>query len=252
MPTILRSRVDVASLGPIDHLTYLPPDYAADDRRYPVLVLLHGRGDSMESWQPALHDLDELVAAGVIRPVIAVAPDAPWSSRASWWVDSRHSDGRPVATAMGELIASVDEHWRTLPDRTIAGYSMGGAGALHVARHADSVLAMSPAVYVPLPPADSNTRRFGAFGEGERLFDEERYTALNYPTTMAGFTGRLRVTVGGSEPMADAQALYDWAKQLPGATADYVVVDGGHDWGQWRDAFRGGLSALLPAVDQTS
>ena len=38
--------------------------------------------------------LDELIASGEIQPTIAIMPDAPWSSRASYYVDSAYTGSR--------------------------------------------------------------------------------------------------------------------------------------------------------------
>ena len=68
--------------------------------------------------------LDELIASGEIPPTIAVMPDAPWSSRASYYVDSayRGADrGRPVETAFTQdLLEHVDSTYRTVADRRAA------------------------------------------------------------------------------------------------------------------------------------
>ena len=122
--------------------------------------------------------LDELIASGEIQPTIAIMPDAPWSSRASYYVDSGYTGadpGRKVETAFTkDLIAHVDATYRTVADRTgrgVAGYSMGGYGALRYSlAHPDlfgASIVLSPAVYFPIPPSDSSTREFGAFGLGK-------------------------------------------------------------------------------------
>ena len=120
----------------------------------------------------------------MIPPVIAVMPDAPWSERGSWYVDSRTPaptiPGRPVETAFtGDLVRAIDASYRTVPTREgrlIGGYSMGGAGALRFAlAHPDlfaTALVLSPAIYTPLPPDGSNTRVYGAFGVGAASFDD--------------------------------------------------------------------------------
>ena len=58
-------------------------------------------------------------------------PDAPWSDRASYYVDSAYSGanpGRPVETAFTtDLINHVDTTYRTLASRdgrVIGGYSI--------------------------------------------------------------------------------------------------------------------------------
>ena len=67
--------------------------------------------------------LDALIASGEIQPTIAIMPDAPWSSRASYYVDSGYTGadpGRKVETAFTQdLIAHVDATYRTVaePDR---------------------------------------------------------------------------------------------------------------------------------------
>jgi hypothetical protein len=68
---------------------------------------------------------------------------------------------------------------------------MGGAGALRYALAHPEVfgasIALGPAVYVPLPPADSSTRDFGAFGKGKDPFSEATYLRLNWPAALKSF-----------------------------------------------------------------
>src|SRR6185295_6144541 len=126
----------------IAYNVYLPAGYSRTDKRYPVLYLLHGRGDSMSAWTQVKGRLDQLIADGAIPATIAIMPDAPWSTRASYYVDSQYkgSDrkgtnaGRPVETAFTkDLIGHVDSTYRTLAQRdgrVVGGYSMGGYGAI--------------------------------------------------------------------------------------------------------------------------
>ena len=56
---------------------YLPPGYARNSKRYPVLYLVHGAGDSQDEWTSTGHAhyiLDNLIAAGKARPMIIVMP----------------------------------------------------------------------------------------------------------------------------------------------------------------------------------
>jgi pimeloyl-ACP methyl ester carboxylesterase len=110
-----------------------------------------------------------------------------------------------------DRIPHVDASYRTIADRTgraVAGYSMGGAGALRYALAHPEVLgasiALSPAVYVPLPPADSSTRDFGAFGKGTAPFSEATYLRLNWPAALKSFAATglqspLYIAVGDDE-----------------------------------------------------
>ena len=61
----------------IDYQVILPAGYReTGTQRYPVLYLLHGRGDTMQAWTTIAADLFRLTAEGLIPPVIAIMPDA--------------------------------------------------------------------------------------------------------------------------------------------------------------------------------
>ncbi|MEV6272442.1 alpha/beta hydrolase-fold protein [Kribbella sp. NPDC051936] len=272
--TIAPAAVRSATLGEnINYNVYLPAGYDASAQRYPVLYLLHGRGDSMSAWTQVKSRLDELIGGGEIPPTIAIMPDAPWSNRASWYVDSAYTGtdpGRPVETAfLEDLVPHVDATYRTIADRSgraIAGYSMGGAGALRYSlAHPDlfgAAIALSPAVYFPLPPGDSSTREFGAFGKGKDPFVEATYLKLNWPAALKSFaaTGlrsHLFVAVGDDEyknPRAvdathdldfEAHVVFNQASRVPTLTSEFRVVDGGHDWDVWGPTFAEGAKYVF-------
>lgn len=270
--TVTQKAFASASLGhEFAYLLYLPPGYDATGAvKYPLLYLLHGRGDKMAAWTNSKADLDQLIAAGRIPPVIAIMPDAPSSKRAGYYIDSRFTGstdgklpaGEPLETAFTQdLIAHVDATYPTRTDRNgriVAGYSMGGYGALRYSlAHPElfgAAIVLSPAVYLPLPPPDSSTREFGAFGNGPLVFDPEIYTAKNYPALIPGFTATGRplvmfIAVGDDEHANtdpaqaahdldyEAHTLYNHIRRLPGITSELRVVNGPHDWATWRPTF---------------
>src|SRR6185312_11238719 len=58
-------------------VVYLPPGYFKSTFRYPVLYLVHGSGDTPDSWTNAGHAnliLDNLIADGKAKPMIVVMP----------------------------------------------------------------------------------------------------------------------------------------------------------------------------------
>lgn len=265
--------------GQIDYTVYLPNGYdASGATRYPTLYLLHGRGDSQAAWQQEAGALDDLIAAGDIAPMIVVMPDAPWSDRGNYYVNSLYT-GVPKAAAVEtgfttDLVDHIDATFPTVDDRAaraIGGYSMGGAGALRFATvHQDifsTAIVLSPAVYAPSTPADSSTREFGAYGVGAALYDEARYQQLNYPAAFSAFDPALPVhlfiAVGDDEwanPLPadaihdldyEAATLYNRAKRVAGITAEMRVYNGGHDWGVWDAGFREGLRDLAGYLQTT-
>jgi enterochelin esterase-like enzyme len=262
----------------ITYNVYLPAGYAGSTDRYPVLYLLHGRGDTKDAWTRMKGQLDELIASGEIQPTIAIMPDAPWSSRASYYVDSAYTGadpGRPVETAFTkDLIAHVDSAYRTVADRTgrgLAGYSMGGYGALRYSiAHPDlfgAAIVLSPAVYYPTSPRDSSTREFGAFGKGKTLFVDSIYQKLNYPAVFPSFeaTGLplpMYIAVGDDEfknpdPKDythdldfEAHVLFNQAVRVDNLTSELRVVDGGHDWDVWGPEFVEGAKYIFQFLNQ--
>ncbi len=261
----------------MDYQVILPVGYAeTGTQRYPVLYLLHGRGDKMQAWATIAPELFRLTVEGLIPPVIAIMPDAPASQRAGYYIDSQFAGndrlprGRAMETAITtDLLAHVDQTYRTQANRTgriMAGYSMGGYGALRYSlAHPElfgSAIVLSPAVYFPLPPPDSSTREFGAFGKGSNFFDEATYTALNYPATIPAFVATglplvMFIAVGDDEhALADpaeaahdldyeAHTLYNKIRRVPGIVVQLRVVDGTHNWDTWRPTFVEGVQYVF-------
>jgi enterochelin esterase-like enzyme len=275
--TVTTSSFRSATLGEnIAYTVYLPSGYPEAGRRYPVLYLLHGRGDTMSAWTRVKDELDALITSGEIPPVIAVMPDAPWSSRASYYVDSKYegSDpGRKVETAfIRDLLPHVDATYRTMASRlgrAIGGYSMGGYGALRYSLVYPELfgasIVLSPAVYVPTSPKDSSTREFGAFGEGGSLFVDAIYRKLNYPEALGPFAAKglpthMFIAVGDDEfknpDPADAQhdldfeahVLFNRAVRTENLTAELRVLDGGHDWDVWSPGFVEGAKYIFQFI----
>jgi pimeloyl-ACP methyl ester carboxylesterase len=258
----------------ISYNVYLPAEYASTSRRYPVLYLLHGRGDTMAAWTQVKGQLDQLIADGSIPPTIAIMPDAPWSSRASYYVDSAYrgaDPGRSVETAyIEDLIPHVDATYRTLASRdgrVIGGYSMGGYGALRYSIAYPELFAasivLSPAVYFPTSPSDSSTREFGAFGNGGALFVDSIYRKLNYPAEFQRFATKnlpshMFVAVGDDEYQNpgdyvhdldfEAVVLYKQAERVPNMSAELRVLNGGHGWDVWGPAFEQGAKYAFQFV----
>lgn len=127
------SYTSVALAGRGSFHVYLPPGYRSSTRRYPVLYLLHGNGESDTSFlQIGLQGmLDRLIAGHAVPPLIAVMiQGGPGTNN---WRD--HGSHRYESYVL-EVQEMLDHALPTVADRAgraIAGYSMGGYGAMNVA-----------------------------------------------------------------------------------------------------------------------
>ena len=142
-------------------LVYLPPSYDhSRARRYPVVYLLHGYGSLEGLWLrliPVRAHMDSLIGTGTVHEMILVMPDAQNALGGSFYLNSATTGDWDDFIAT-DLVRYIDARYRTLPraaSRGLAGFSMGGYGALAVGmRHAGTVFgalyAMSPCCAEPL------------------------------------------------------------------------------------------------------
>jgi len=130
----------------------LPPGYATNRHRYPVLFLLHGYGGNRDTW---LRNTGLLRCMRTLNMIVVL----PESGR-RWYIND-HEGHRYEDYLVQELVPLVARSFRTMEDRggrAIAGFSMGGAAAVFQAlRHPDqfSVAAsLSGAFEAPLREGD--------------------------------------------------------------------------------------------------
>jgi enterochelin esterase family protein len=135
-----------AALGKVRRLhVYTPPGYEAGSEKYPVLYLLHGAGDSDDSWTSvgrANFILDNLIAARKVKPMIIVMPAGHTGPFSFIMPTSPGRGSGPVGNARFEdefvkdIMPYIEKNYRVQTDRAsraIAGLSMGGAQTLTIA-----------------------------------------------------------------------------------------------------------------------
>ncbi len=135
----------------------LPPSYDSDKaRRYPVVYFLHGLGQNEQAmidsggWN-LTQDMWEETQIGEF---LIVAPDGD----RSFFINSRDGKRPYEDFLIEEFLPFVEAHYRTKEgrhNRGIAGVSMGGYGALHLAlRHPDlfGVVSANSAALISNPP----------------------------------------------------------------------------------------------------
>ena len=240
------------------YMVYLPDGYETSNLHYPVLYLLHGSAGDENGWDFGYSILDDLIAQQRIPPTIAIAP----ASGTSWWVDTAFEPFE--AAFMNDLIPEVDKKYRTLAEREgrgLAGYSMGGYGALRYALVYPETFGastmLSPAIYDKLPPLESSARSSGAFGDP---FNDALWTARNYPAVLPGYLQHglfvpIYIASGDDDYHhvedfkfnieQQATVLYGRLHKEGGSPAELRIVNGGHNNIVWDKTFIEGVQYIF-------
>jgi enterochelin esterase-like enzyme len=198
--------------GPGSFLVYLPPGFARADRRYPVLYLLHGTDETDSSFLQigVQGTLDRLIARRTIPPLIAVMIQG--GAGTNNWLN--HTSARYESYVL-ETQRLVDRTLPTIPardGRAIAGYSMGGYGAMHLAlAHPQDFTAVESWL--------------GFFNGLDGLARADR-------STFSRLTLKAFVYGGQSDAIADPAENAPFAATLraDGASAHSAVYPGEHDF----------------------
>lgn len=128
------------------YFVYTPPGYDEKSKKpYPVLYLLHGWSDSDSGWSAvgrANLILDNLLAAGKIKPMIVVMPlgygDIAFVRNHNAWDDPATVDhntdlfSKALLTEIQPRVESEYHAAKDRNDRAIAGLSMGGLESVQI------------------------------------------------------------------------------------------------------------------------
>ena len=202
---------------------YLPPGYAgAGDTLYPVMYVLDG-GNYVEKMDvPRV--LDRLIAAGGLRPLIAVFVE-PANRQEEY---SRNQRWRAFVTT--ELVPLVDKRFRTFPapdHRMVLGSSLAAYGAIDLAIEYPSLFGLCAAI---APPPQAPT-----------LIE-------NQPKAQRAVVSIKFFVLGGVY-----DAMIDGARRLRttlddySAPVTYLEVPEGHNTNTFRGHLDDAIGALLPA-----
>jgi len=145
---------------------YTPPGYSTD-RKYPVLYLHHGLGNTSTEWTQRARApiiIDNLLADRKIEPFIVVFPSGNATATPG---DEKQGDRTQAAYGtpyendlLNEIIPFVESHYSVLADRdhrAIAGMSMGGGQTLNIGlSHLDRFAWIASVAAAPntRPPAE--------------------------------------------------------------------------------------------------
>ena len=120
---------------------YTPPGYETGNDKYPIFYLLHGAGDSDDSWTSvgrANLILDNLIAAKKAKPMVIVmtaghTTRAQGAGGGGGFLSATDDFAKDFVT---DVMPLVEKRYRVMTDRAhtaIAGLSMGGSQTLNIA-----------------------------------------------------------------------------------------------------------------------
>ena len=168
-----------------DAIVFLPPSYAKNkSRRYPVVYALHGYSIGAEQWSKEIH-VPQTIEGGIAqgaKEFIVVLPDSKTVHNGSMYSSSVTTGNFEMYIAH-DVVAYMDAHYRTIPNRAargLVGHSMGGYGASRIGmKHSDvfgSLYIMSPCCMSPMAGRQGN-RPPAAGGPGGQMPDLEKALA---------------------------------------------------------------------------
>ncbi len=245
---------------------WLPPDYKTSTTKYPVLYLLHGGGGDEDAWTTmgrATIILDNLLAAGKMKPMIVVMPNgnatqtvsqgyafgptpapqqvvAPAPPPIQAAAQAAGQQNRPAQaqqpyegsyphSLVKDVIPFVEKSYRVIvgkDSRAIAGLSMGG-------RHTLAATNNNPGVFGWIAVFSSGPTG-GVDPETRKQLEAVKAGGVHFYWTGAGTTDTAR------ERMIDVHKV---VKEL-GFKTSYKEIPGRHYWFLWRD-FLGDYAQLL-------
>ena len=201
-----------------DAIVFLPPHYEMDKRRrFPVVYALHGYSIGAEQWTHEIHvpqTIGGAFAQGV-QEMIVVLPDSKTVYNGSMYSNSVTTGDFEDYVAR-DVVAYVDAHYRTIPNRLsrgLVGHSMGGYGASRIGmKHPDifgALYIMSPCCMSPMAG--------GGLGPADQVKDraiasEKKVAAAKSPMDLAahspGFDSAQYATASAWAPNPKNPPLY--------------------------------------------
>jgi predicted peptidase len=204
----------------VKYLLYLPKDYESNQAKVPLMLFLHGRGESdgplslVKKWGPP-----RMLERGEHLPCIVVSPQCPPSPES--WQNARQQ------SALLALLEHVTKTYRVDEDRIVlTGLSMGGYGSWRLAAdHPEKFAAVVPICGAGNPKDADNLRSLPIWvwhGTEDRAVPFARSVELVEAIKKAGsttilFTSLENIGHNSWEAAYASPELYDWLSKQSAA-----------------------------------
>ena len=228
---------------------YLPADYDASQRSYPVLYLLHGQGGDQANWVD-YGDLQQIADRSInsvqATPMIIVMPDAT-AGRSGYFNDIR-GDWNYEDFFFQELIPFIEKKYRVKPikrSRAISGLSLGGGGTFMYALHHPEMFSAAYPISAYIGPVtldDAKTRWKTnelklSDAEIEKYYKQHNAISLinNMPEDQKKAV-KWYIDCGDDDFLEEGNYLAHRTMIKKDIPHEFRINDGGHNWTYWRTA----------------
>lgn len=227
---------------------YAPRDHAPEER-LPLVVFLHGGGDSHDAFDRhgVSARLDRAMEAGEVPRAVIVLPDGGLGFWANWYDGSRRYEDWVADEVMPRV--ADEHHTADCPrDCHVMGVSMGGSGALRFAQHRPDRVSTLTAISAPILSTDRmisfvQDRLFAIIIPTHRIFGppeprtriEREDPFLRWTSLEA--TGMRRIALawgtGDRGLIVDGSRAFHRHLDEHGVPHEAWEYEGGHDWVSW-------------------
>jgi len=256
-----------------DLVVYLPPDYEASDRRYPVLYLHDGQNlfDPETAYVRGMdwkvdETADQLIRERAIQPLIIVGIFNTGIHRIEEYTPTRDRRlGGGHAGLYGRMLVEeikpfIDDRYRTLngPENTgLGGSSLGGLATLYLGFTYPEVFGklavLSPSVWWDnkailkiIAQSKNHNSRFGIQSSRHRSHPAQSHPGLKIWISMG--TEESKTGVRDANLLSNALVEQGWRE---GSDLHYEVIEGGkHNEAAWAERVEPVLKYLFPSEAQ--
>lgn len=209
-------------------------------KAYPSVFLLHGYSGGFNNWIVKAPFLQQLANQ---YKFIIICPDGGFSS---WYFDSPIDSNSKFKTYIGkEVVEFIDEHYSTIKHknaRAITGLSMGGHGALYLAKEFSETFgacgSMSGGVnlYASKNKFDISKRIGDTLNYAQNWID---YSAVHFlPKINTSDSLQIIIDCGVDDFFFEANQQLHHSLLKNKIPHDFIVRPGAHNWLYWTNAVK--------------
>lgn len=242
----------------MSYAVYTPPGFS-DDERLPVVLFLHGGGDSHASFDKHRigQRLDEAIAAGRMPRVVVALPDG----ELGFWRNWRDGSHRYRDWVVREMFPRVIDEYHTLPCPDgchVMGVSMGGSGTLNLLFRYPNLFESAAILSAPVMTADAmmdftEQPLVKLFVPVDRIWGEPSRARVEFEDPFLQWQTEddmpARVYLGWAE--GDRQMIVYGSQRLHevlderGIDHGWEEFQGGHNWVSWAPVIERSIAFMV-------